>query len=87
MVLAGLEIEPNGISLIIDPRDPKGRSSGEAFVQFASSAVAEKAMEKNKEMIGHRWDITEGRGPRMDRAGIGGRGPQKGRSVGWWLFC
>jgi len=43
---------PNGITL---PVDFQGRSTGEAFVQFASQEIAEKALKKHKERIGHRW--------------------------------
>ncbi|KAM9470143.1 heterogeneous nuclear ribonucleoprotein H isoform 2-T3 [Clarias gariepinus] len=49
---AGLEIVPNGITL---PVDFQGRSTGEAFVQFASQDIAEKALKKHKERIGHRY--------------------------------
>lgn len=52
----GLEIVPNGISI---PTDYMGRSSGEAYVQFANKEMAEKAMEKHKEKIGHRWGQEE----------------------------
>ncbi|KAH9495429.1 Heteroproteinous nuclear ribonucleoprotein H [Bulinus truncatus] len=48
----GLEIVPNGIML---PEDRQGRSTGEAFVQFASPSIAERALEKHKERIGHRY--------------------------------
>ncbi|KAK7003773.1 heterogeneous nuclear ribonucleoprotein H [Biomphalaria glabrata] len=48
----GLEIVPNGIML---PEDRQGRSTGEAFVQFASPSIAERALKKDKERIGHRW--------------------------------
>ena len=43
---------PNGITL---PVDFQGRSTGEAFVQFASQEIAEKALKKHKEIIGHRY--------------------------------
>ncbi|KAH9495430.1 Heteroproteinous nuclear ribonucleoprotein H [Bulinus truncatus] len=48
----GLEIVPNGIML---PEDRQGRSTGEAFVQFASPSIAERALKKDKERIGHRY--------------------------------
>merc|ERR1719458_881399 len=48
----GLEITPNGI---LTTTDYQGRSSGEAFVQFKNKGFAERALEKNKESIGHRY--------------------------------
>lgn len=50
----GLEIVPNGITLLTDY---SGRSSGEAYVQFVNREVAEKALLKHREKIGHRWGI------------------------------
>ena len=47
----GLEIPRDGIVLPLDHAD---RSTGEAFVKFASGEATEKAMEKHKEKIGHR---------------------------------
>uniref|UniRef100_A0A8C6R306 RRM domain-containing protein n=1 Tax=Nannospalax galili TaxID=1026970 RepID=A0A8C6R306_NANGA len=44
--VSGLEIVPNGITLPI---------TGEAFVQFASQELAEKALGKHKKRIGHRY--------------------------------
>ncbi|KAL4828474.1 hypothetical protein H8958_012924 [Nasalis larvatus] len=49
---SGLEIVPNGMTL---PVDFQGRSTGEVFVQFASQEIAEKALKKHKERIGHRY--------------------------------
>lgn len=49
-----MEIVPNGIML---QEDRQGRATGEAYVQFASSDCAEKALLKHKERIGHRWDV------------------------------
>lgn len=51
---SGLEILPNGISL---PTDYTGRSTGEAYVQFVNKDVAERALQKHKEKIGHRWGL------------------------------
>ena len=50
-LILGMEITNNGILLTTDYQ---GRSSGEAYVQFASKEHAERALEKNKESIGHR---------------------------------
>lgn len=50
---SGLEILPNGISLPTDSYT--GRSTGEAYVQFVNKDVAERALQKHKEKIGHRW--------------------------------
>lgn len=52
VVWVGLEIVPNGITLLTDY---SGRSSGEAYVQFVNKEVAEKALQKHREKIGHRW--------------------------------
>ncbi|MCL4124761.1 UNVERIFIED_CONTAM: hypothetical protein GTU68_024752 [Idotea baltica] len=49
---SGLEIVPNGIAL---PTDYQGRHTGEAFVQFVNKETAQKAMEKHKEKIAHRY--------------------------------
>ena len=51
-VCVGMEIVPNGITL---PMDYQGRGTGEAFVQFASQDIAERALKKHKERIGHRY--------------------------------
>ena len=52
-VYTGLEIVPNGIML---PEDRQGRSTGDAYVQFASPDLCEKALLKHKQRIGHRWE-------------------------------
>merc|ERR1719277_2132799 len=49
---AGLEIQPNGIQLMLDHQ---GRCAGDAYVQFASPMLVEQALSKNKEKIGHRY--------------------------------
>lgn len=93
----GLEIVPNGITL---PVDFQGRSTGEAFVQFASQDIAEKALKKHKERIGHRWgqqDWEMGTGGcgwtvlslycgAQDR-GEGEVGGREGRGVEWVCMC
>ncbi len=45
---------PNGINLLTDF---EGRPAGEGYVQFASNELAEKALQKHKEKIGHRFVI------------------------------
>lgn len=54
-VVLGLEITNNGILLTTDYQ---GRSTGEAFVQFANKECVEKALDKNKQTIGHRWVVA-----------------------------
>ncbi|KAB0356759.1 hypothetical protein FD754_000915, partial [Muntiacus muntjak] len=49
---AGLEIVPSGLTL---PVDFQGRSTGQAFMCFASQAIAEKALKKHKERTGRRY--------------------------------
>ncbi|CAL4166366.1 unnamed protein product, partial [Meganyctiphanes norvegica] len=49
---SGLEIYPNGIAF---PPDFGGRPSGEAYVQFNDKETCEKALERNKQMIAHRY--------------------------------
>ncbi|XP_012605765.3 heterogeneous nuclear ribonucleoprotein F-like [Microcebus murinus] len=49
---SGLEIVSDGVIL---PVDPKGKITGEAFVQFASQELALKALRKHRERIGHRY--------------------------------
>ncbi|KAB0377735.1 hypothetical protein FD755_009313, partial [Muntiacus reevesi] len=49
---AGLEIVPSGLTL---PVDFQGRSTGQAFMCFASQEIAEKALKKHKERTGRRY--------------------------------
>lgn len=35
--------------------DQRGRPTGEAYVQFATKEMADKAMAKHREKIGHRY--------------------------------
>lgn len=44
------------------PEDRQGRSTGDAYVQFASPDLCEKALLKHKERIGHRWEERASRG-------------------------
>jgi len=53
--LTGLEIVPNGITIMTDSM---GRTTGDAFVQFTSQESVERALAKHKETIGHRWDAS-----------------------------
>jgi heterogeneous nuclear ribonucleoprotein F/H len=75
---SGLEIVPNGISLLTDYT---GRSTGEAYVQFVNKEVAEKALQKHKDKIGHRYieifrsslsEVRAAIGPKMRPMGPGG---------------
>lgn len=48
----GYEIVPNGITMMTDHN---GRTSGDAYVQFVSQSVAERAIsDKHMKRIGHR---------------------------------
>ncbi|KAF4521628.1 hypothetical protein B566_EDAN006670 [Ephemera danica] len=76
---SGMEIVPNGISL---PTDFQGRSTGEAYVQFVNKEVAEKALLKHKEKIGHRYieifrsslsEVRAALGPKMRPMGFNQR--------------
>ncbi|XP_069781672.1 G-rich sequence factor 1 isoform X3 [Narcine bancroftii] len=49
---AGLDIVENGVTIT---RDHRGRNTGDAFVQFASQEMAERALAKDREMIGSRY--------------------------------
>ncbi|XP_054166373.1 heterogeneous nuclear ribonucleoprotein F-like [Oppia nitens] len=49
---SGLDLVMDGIVL---PTDHSGRSTGEAYIQFATRDNADKAMSKHKDKIGHRY--------------------------------
>ncbi|XP_041855941.1 G-rich sequence factor 1 [Melanotaenia boesemani] len=49
---SGLDIVENGITIVADFR---GRNSGEAYVRFSSQEAADKALQKDRELIGHRY--------------------------------
>lgn len=66
----GLSIVPNGISLL---SDQMGRATGDAFVQFTSQPIADRALQKHKEKIGRRWGTMMGR--------VQTTGPQKNPST------
>lgn len=51
IVKIGLEIVEDGVTIILNRR---GRSSGEAFVEFATKAMAETALKKDREVLGNR---------------------------------
>lgn len=51
VTFAGLDVVENGVTMVTDGR---GRNSGEAFVQFSSQEEAGKALQKHREMMGHR---------------------------------
>lgn len=82
---SGLEICPNGIAM---PLDYQGRPSGEAYVQFVSQDVSDKALERHKDKIGTRYievfrssldEIRAAMNPRgMDRGGPGPMGGPRG---------
>lgn len=48
----GIGICPYGITITMDQ---DGRPSGDAYVEFVSPGEAEKAIQKNREKIGHRY--------------------------------
>lgn len=72
---SGMELVPNGITLL---QDHQGRTTGDAYVQFASQEIAEKAQQKHKEKIGHRYiEIFKSSLEEVRNAG-GGRGGGRG---------
>ncbi|KAI5613113.1 G-rich sequence factor 1 isoform X1 [Silurus asotus] len=50
--IRGLNIVKDGITLVMDRW---GRSSGDAFVQFATQEMADEALKKDREIIGSRY--------------------------------
>ncbi|CAL4095666.1 unnamed protein product, partial [Meganyctiphanes norvegica] len=83
---SSLEVCPNGIAM---PMDYQGRPSGEAYVQFTSQEISDKALERHKEKIGVRYievfrssldEIRAAMNPRggMDRGGPGPMGGPRG---------
>ncbi len=77
---SGIEIETNGILII---SDSTGRPKGEAFVQFTTEEGAKKALQRNKQNMGHRYievfssDMDEARRA-QDQAGMGAPGRDMG---------
>lgn len=72
---SGLEIVENGVTIITDYL---GRNSGEAFVQFSSQEAANKALQRNRDVIGQRWDAhAETRPTLVTLGGV----------IGHILFC
>ena len=53
LVVTGLPISPNGIIIV---KDGQGRAAGDGFVQFTAPELVDRALEKHKEKIGHRWE-------------------------------
>ncbi|XP_056314177.1 G-rich sequence factor 1 [Danio aesculapii] len=49
---SGLDVVEDGVTIILTRR---GRSSGEAFVEFATKTMAEKALKKDREVLGNRY--------------------------------
>ncbi|XP_052448243.1 G-rich sequence factor 1-like isoform X1 [Carassius gibelio] len=49
---SGLEIVEDGVTIVLNR---KGRNSGDAFVHFATKEMAEKALKKDREVMGNRY--------------------------------
>ncbi|KAL7836551.1 hypothetical protein AOLI_G00278350 [Acnodon oligacanthus] len=49
---SGLDVVMNGVTLVLDHR---GRSSGDAFVQFATQEMADQALQRDRDVIGNRY--------------------------------
>lgn len=45
----------NGITMVTDSR---GRKSGVAYVQFTSQEAADEALQRDREIIGSRWEAS-----------------------------
>jgi hypothetical protein len=52
-----MAIAPGGILIVTDHM---GRAAGDGFVQFTSPDLVDRALEKHKEKIGHRWEELSG---------------------------
>lgn len=46
-----MDIVEDGVTIVLNK---KGRNSGDAFVQFATKEMAEKALKRDREVIGNR---------------------------------
>ncbi|XP_006627257.2 G-rich sequence factor 1 [Lepisosteus oculatus] len=49
---SGLDIIQNGVTLV---KDFRGRSTGDAYVEFASQEMADQALQRDREIIGNRY--------------------------------
>ncbi|XP_005813408.1 heterogeneous nuclear ribonucleoprotein H2-like [Xiphophorus maculatus] len=49
---SGFNIAEDGITMVTNSR---GRNSGQAYVQFSSQQEAKRALQKDRELIGHRY--------------------------------
>ena len=71
-VVLGLDVANNAILMTTDYQ---GRNTGEAFVLFGNKDDSERALEKNRETIGHRWEkYDDGDDPNWLLLLLGGRG-------------
>jgi hypothetical protein len=57
VAVTGMAIAPGGILIVTDHM---GRAAGDGFVQFTSPDLVDRALEKHKEKIGHRWEELSG---------------------------
>ncbi|CAM4539599.1 hypothetical protein PO909_025715 [Leuciscus waleckii] len=49
---SGLDIVEDGVTIVLNR---KGRNSGDAFVQFVTKEMAEKALKRDRDVIGNRY--------------------------------